>query len=395
VVTTAVTAAVEVQAEVNGVIEVVEKAPTAPQVATGDDHVIVAVAEEQQQAMVALPPLYDMDLERMHVDLYKSKYLTTEDFLNDVHKIVHNALSRQDEDPDRLYKAQAMLTAAEVSIHDFDPQLKLECDRMAVRERQRREARKKSKSKGKSQDDNNHNGQNGSTYAPGTRRSARHNGLEPECKITDPLKLERRLKRQRSNEAGGAESVGSEEEHSEGHGHTVKRSKVGSDDGEDGDDPLDIVGPTSIPRPVGVRFRIEDLEPMVPFTPQRHEHEPRNANANANRMEIDLVSPTPRKVAGFDASLLNPVASPDDVFSCGGGGVNGMVGESSRGLVTPPVPSVHYPGTSSTPIHISQPLPPPAPSPLPPLSTTEDALPPAPTTSDDDDDRANAYAATS
>lgn len=79
--------------------------------------------------MATLPTLYDMDLERMHVDLYRGKYLTIQDILEDIHKIVENAATRQHEDLDRLYKAQAMLTAAEVSMHDFDPQLRLECKR--------------------------------------------------------------------------------------------------------------------------------------------------------------------------------------------------------------------------------------------------------------------------
>ena len=78
------------------------------------------------------PQLFDMDLERMHLDLYRSKYLTPDDFLTDIRKIVHNATVRVEEDPERLFRAQAMLTAAEVSIQDFEPQFRMECERMAV-----------------------------------------------------------------------------------------------------------------------------------------------------------------------------------------------------------------------------------------------------------------------
>jgi hypothetical protein len=50
-----------------------------------------------------------MDLEKMHVNLYKRKYLTPHDFLDDIRKIVHNAHLRIAEDMERFYKAQAMV----------------------------------------------------------------------------------------------------------------------------------------------------------------------------------------------------------------------------------------------------------------------------------------------
>ena len=146
-----------------------------------------------------VPHLFDMDLERMHVELHKNRYLTPQDFLNDVGKMVHNAVVCQSEDLERLHRAQAMYTATEVSIQDFDPQFRAECERMAERERQRRAARRKEREKAKEQ--GRQEADAGSeTYAPGTRRSARHNGQEPEIAITDVTKLERaaRLKRQRS-----------------------------------------------------------------------------------------------------------------------------------------------------------------------------------------------------
>ncbi|KAG2741444.1 hypothetical protein P692DRAFT_20956500 [Suillus brevipes Sb2] len=150
------------------------------------------------------PQLFDMDLERMHVDLYKGKYLTPHDFLEDINKIVFNAAARAHQDPtgDRLYRAQAMLTAAEVSIQDFDAQFKHECQRMAEQERKRREEHKKAKGKGRAGED----AQNG---AAAPRRSARHNGQQLEITITDPLQLERRLKRAHSTErhSGSPESA--------------------------------------------------------------------------------------------------------------------------------------------------------------------------------------------
>jgi hypothetical protein len=71
----------------------------------------------------------------MHAELYKKWYPTLQDFLDDVAKMVHNADVRSHKDLARLYKAQAMLTAAQVRIQEFDSQLKVECERVAVRER--------------------------------------------------------------------------------------------------------------------------------------------------------------------------------------------------------------------------------------------------------------------
>jgi ATPase family AAA domain-containing protein 2 len=237
---------VEVQADPNGVAIVVDEEQTLEQIVNGNADG-PSDGQHQQQIVEQLPTLFDMDLERMHAELYMDKYIVPQDFLDDVQKIVHNADIRMQEDPERFYKAQAILTAAQVSINDFDPQLRLECDRMAPRERKRREERKKSRPKGKVPED----ADNGATYAPGTRRSARNNGQQPELSITDPLKIERRLKRSRVTETG-VECVPSEEDESDS--QTTKRSKVNMETSDD-NDPLDILGPTSSqPQQMTVRF---------------------------------------------------------------------------------------------------------------------------------------------
>lgn len=217
---------------------------------------IVGISEEPIQMQVqARPQLFDMDLEHMHLDLYKSKYMTPDDFLDDIRKIVHNANVRADEDAERLFRAQAMLTAAEVSIQDFDPQFRQECERMAARESKRREAARKAREKSRAASGTPPI--NGSeVYAPGTRRSARHNGLQPELSITDPLLLERRLKRQRSAEAN------SEDQEMDGRGS--KRSRVSSNE-LDGHSPMDVQMGTPPPRPHAVRFT--DDMPQQPRTP--------------------------------------------------------------------------------------------------------------------------------
>ena len=317
-------ATVEVQTDSNGVIEIVDKERSTEQVSNSTvNHVHPEQEQEQHQQMMVdpqQPTLFDMDLERMHIDLYKGKYLTPQDFLDDVGKIVHNAGVRMDEDPDRLYKAQAMLTAAQVSMHEFDPGLRMECDRMAPRERQRREEHKKNKEKGKGRPDD-------MAHAVGTRRSARHNGQQPELSITDPLKLERKLKRQRSNE-DAADSRGSSEEN--GDSRDTKRSKLSVTSDDDDRDPLDIVGPTSSQlRPTTVRFA-NDVQPM-----QTLGEEAIPMNGFEDILELPP-SPSPRKAAGFDPFLLNPSSPTEPTF-----------------LNAPPLPSLTngmiFPASSSAP----------------------------------------------
>ncbi|KAI6003360.1 hypothetical protein EDC04DRAFT_1022821 [Pisolithus marmoratus] len=216
---------------------------------------------EPQPAVHQLPRLYDMDLERMHLDLYKDKYLTPQDFLDDIRKMVHNATVYAHVDGDRLHKAQAMLTAAEMSVLEFDPQFAVECRRMAVREQKRREERKKEREKEKE----NGNGEQGGavngndTYAPGTRRSARHNGQQPEIQITDPLQLERRLKRARSTGeiSGGSPEAGpGDDKDGVESGTTPRQQKrartVSSEDGDH--DPIDMIGPSQQRHAPVVRF---------------------------------------------------------------------------------------------------------------------------------------------
>lgn len=193
---------------------------------------------------IQLPVLYDMDLERMHLDLYKDKYLTPQNFLDDIRKIVHNATVCAHVDGDRLHKAQAMLTAAEMSVLEFDPHFGVECQRMAVRERKRREERRKAKDRGKEKE----NGVGIGAYAPGTRRSARHNGQQPEIRITDPLQLERRLKRARSSGELSSESPdagpGDDKDRVESGTNPRQQKRARTASSEDDDhDPIDLIGP--------------------------------------------------------------------------------------------------------------------------------------------------------
>jgi hypothetical protein len=252
--------------------------------------------------------LYDTDLEKMHTDLYKRKYLTPNDFLDDIRKIVHNTYLRFEEDAERFYKAQAMLTAAQVSINEFDLQLRQDCDRMAARERKRREERMRNREKEKGPDESaNHGHGNGFGYAPGTRRSARQNGQQLEISISDPLKIERRRKRQRAGGEAATDSQGSEGDTSDG--RTSKRSKMAVSDDED---PLNNLGlgPTSQPRPLVVRFTGAGAE--SPSHGREHSTAVQQEDVLpllTTAMEVDQESVTPRR-GGFDPFLLNPMPMP-------------------------------------------------------------------------------------
>jgi len=320
-----------VEVHQNGVIDLTNEQATLP--VDGEQGAPMNGILMAQQQLVQEPPLYDMDLERMHAELFKGRYLTPHDFLDDVHKMVHNASVRSYEDSDRLYKAQAMYTATEVSIQEFDPQLRLECERMAARERQRREARRKEKEKGKEQ--NSHT--NG--VQPGMRRSARNNGLQPEHPITDPVKLERRLKRQRGEEGSGGDSQGSEGELQVGPGldggRDAKRSRI-IDEHDDDRDPLDTLGqtPGSGIRSHVVRFAPQPIEPMAPLIEvsevnyqHQHQHQPNQLplpshpslfpnqqNQPIPYIDQMIVDTSPRRAPGFDPALLNPMQPAENPF---------------------------------------------------------------------------------
>lgn len=303
----------------NGVVEHVQQDRT--EVTVIPDESIPYHQEQQQIALPpppeqapepALPPrpkLYNMDLERMHLELYKNRYLTPHDFLEDVGKMVHNAEVRMHEDPERLYRAQAMYTATEVSVQEFEPGFKLECERMAVRERQRRHERKEQRREQKRQEELAaaiHSGSAGDGDQPGVRRSGRNNGKEPEMTLTDPLLLERKLKRQRSR-GGSNDSKESGEDNGDG-GRGNKRSRVASED------PLNIgagsssfAQATTVTNP-NVHFADDISAPTLPRPSDTFGSALPNGDVLA--VEPDKATTPPAQVGGFDPALLNP-ASPE------------------------------------------------------------------------------------
>jgi len=191
----------------------------------GQDPVVVVV--EQPPPPPPKPQLYDMD----YVELHRNGYLTSIDFLHNIQKIVHNAKVRAAGDLERLYKAQA---ATEVSLNNFDQTFRLECERMAIRERRRGGDRKKQREKGKAEKEKEKEAQaneaadQNNRCAPETRRSAGNNGQEPEVAITSPLQLEMRSRRGRSE--GGHLTDGRQPSEEAGERRSPKKSRVASED---------------------------------------------------------------------------------------------------------------------------------------------------------------------
>ncbi|KAJ7755188.1 AAA-domain-containing protein [Mycena metata] len=361
------TTTVEVQTDPNGSINIMEQ-----------EHLGLPLVNWPPPAAPAQrrAELYDMDLERMHTQLYKGRYLTPQDFLDDVGKIVHNAATRQAEDIDRLYKAQAMFTATQVSIHEFDPQLRMECERMALRERARREAARaavdvanatNAKGKGKEKENGGGSGNgSGTEGAPGARRSARHNGLQPELTITDPVQLERRLKRQRSDGAA-TDSHASDEDGAAGRDAKRSRMAAAADvDGYGSDDPLNLapsranaLQPMDVSQPLDPMLSLADpvIDPALFSTsPNTYPSEP---------MAVD--SPIAQRPVGFDPFLLNsvhPSASTsgfnanDDPFRAWTSLLHATPGPDAVG---PSTPSRHKSKSKSR-----EPEPQPEPEPVPP-----------------------------
>ena len=372
-------------------------------------------AQAQLQAPAPVPPeapvpvrLYDTDLERIHTDLYKGKYLTPQDFLVDIRKIVHNATVCARQDGDRLHKAQAMLTAAEMSVLElFDAQFRLECERMAGRERKRRAERKKEKGRSAACAGQNGGAANGAggngAYAPGTRRSARHNGQQPEIQITDPLQLERRLKRARSagdgeRPSGSPEAGAGGEDKPEESGASPRQQKrartIALSDDED-HDPIDLLGLPAASQqgqrrpPVSVRFA-NDGQPMPMPAPEQHQHEQTAPNVNGwmDAMMVDYPAPALRHdvldsfmhVAQQQQPVSVPVpekAPPMSISHL----LNGDTHASSSHTHTPvlsPRPQVHndlqpplFPAAAAAVVATAQPEPSPPLTPVPSMSTDE------------------------
>jgi len=95
-------------------------------------------SQADDEEISVIPQYYDVDLEKMHYKLYYNEYLTSQQFVADVQKIVYNAEQEHrrslTEDHETVVKAQAMLTHTRVMVEQAcDPQFDIDCHRMYER----------------------------------------------------------------------------------------------------------------------------------------------------------------------------------------------------------------------------------------------------------------------
>jgi hypothetical protein len=162
-------------------------------------------SQQQQQAQLIYQNLrrpIDINLEKIQSKLYYDRYLTPEHFLSDLNKIVENAELDLD-DTERLWKAKQMVTQANLLVDGCcDAAFRLECQRMAEREADREKERERIEGpnrKGKGREVVS------SAVAEAKRHSTRGSGAVVDQSMTDPVALERMLKRQQQSIAEDVE----------------------------------------------------------------------------------------------------------------------------------------------------------------------------------------------
>jgi hypothetical protein len=115
-----------------------------------------AAPPEEQAPAEPQPRFYNIDLDRMIGRLYKGRYLTPDNMLEDLVRIVKNAelAARVAGEVEQEQRAQAMLINARVMVDQaFDAQFRLDCARMAERQRERmKKAQEKEEERKKEKD---------------------------------------------------------------------------------------------------------------------------------------------------------------------------------------------------------------------------------------------------
>lgn len=135
-------------------------------------------------------PIWTMNLEKMQRHLYYNGYLTLDDFMRDLNKIVDNAEEAREVDTERLVRAHQMRNYAVVLLDQYiDPAFREECQRMAQRQVTREQAKAQAEAEAKSKAE-------AAAAAPrrpsGERFSARVQGQAPEHGLAvDVLAIER------------------------------------------------------------------------------------------------------------------------------------------------------------------------------------------------------------
>lgn len=150
-------------------------------------------------------PIWTMNLERMQRRLYYNGYLTVQDFMDDLAKIVSNAEEAREVDTERVVRAHQMRNLAVVLLDQYiDPNFRMECERMSQRQLAREQEKQKAEDDAKRAIEEA--AVSGRALPPprpsGERASARVQGEEPEHQHpVDVVAIERSGKRSRGASA--------------------------------------------------------------------------------------------------------------------------------------------------------------------------------------------------
>lgn len=136
-------------------------------------------------------PIWTVNLEKMQKRLYYNGYLTVEDFIEDLGRIVSNAEEAQEVDEERLTRAQQLRNLAVILIDShIDAEFRASCERMAARMLQREEEAKREAEKEKKEKEE------AARMPKGERHSSRLHGEVPQLSSLDELAaLERKRSR--------------------------------------------------------------------------------------------------------------------------------------------------------------------------------------------------------
>lgn len=150
-------------------------------------------------------PIWTVNLEKMQKRLYYNGYLTVEDFIEDLGRIVSNAEEAQEVDEERLTRAQQLRNLAVILIDShIDAEFRASCERMAARMLQREEEAKREAEKEKKEKIE------AAKMPKGERHSSRLHGEAPQTSSLDELAaLERKRSRPSDEIMHDANNMGS------------------------------------------------------------------------------------------------------------------------------------------------------------------------------------------
>lgn len=136
-------------------------------------------------------PIWTVNLEKMQKRLYYNGYLTVEDFIEDLGRIVSNAEEAQEVDEERLTRAQQLRNLAVILIDShIDAEFRASCERMAARMLQREEEAKREAEKEKKEKEE------AAKMPKGERHSSRLHGEAPQVSsLAELAALERKRSR--------------------------------------------------------------------------------------------------------------------------------------------------------------------------------------------------------